>query len=481
MRKNKTIEHMQDNIRDYLNYEKSFDIVKRDVSVADKRGFLVFVDGFAKDDMMLIILSVLQQIKHTGYSITDVKKFIDDNIGYIEVETQTDYEKVSTAVLSGMSALFIDGFEEVILIDSRTYPARGPEEPDLEKLTRGSHDGLVETLVFNTALVRRRIRDKGLFFELLSVGKRSKTDVVLGYIDDLVDQQLLEDIKQKISEVNVSSLVMSEKSLEEKLVNKPWYNPFPSVRYTERPDVLSAHLLEGHIAIIVDNSPSAMIVPTTFFYFLQSAEDYIHSALVGNFIRFTRLLLLTSSLLLVPLWLLLVEYVDILPEWLAFLGPKGDDFAIPLFIQFLILEVGLIGLRITSIHTPNALSTSLGIIGGLILSQFAIDVGWFVPETILYMAIVGLGQFATPSIELSYAIRIFRLFFLIITGVFSYFGLAPWGLGGSFLIYLIILATTNTVGKKSYLWPLIPFNGKKLRQIIFRMPFAKVESETHTK
>ncbi len=198
---------------------------------------------------------------------------------------------MQTSVLSGGAALFIDGQKEGILLDVREYPVRGPEEPDLEKVTRGARDGLVETIIFNTTLIRRRIRDPQLIFELKTVGSQSKTDVAIGYIDNVVDHKLLDEFKNKLDEININALVMAEKTLEELLIKKKWYNPLPQVRFTERPDVVAAHLLEGHIAIIVDTSPSVMLLPVTIFHFTQHAEDYYQNPLVGTYLRWIRFLL----------------------------------------------------------------------------------------------------------------------------------------------------------------------------------------------
>ncbi|MFU0823476.1 spore germination protein [Clostridium sp.] len=372
-------------------------------------------------------------------------------------------------VLAGAIGLIIDGEEEGIILDAREYPVRGPEEPDLEKVTRGSRDGLVETIIFNTALIRRRIRDTKLVFELNTVGKRSKTDVVIGYIEDLADEKLVQEIKDRIKEIDVGALVMAEKTLEELLIKKKWYNPLPLARFTERPDVVAAHLMEGHIAIIVDTSPSVMILPATLFHFTQHAEDYYQTPITGTYIRWIRFLGMFSAFLLLPLWLLLVYNKEALPQSLQFLGPK-EMGNIPLFIQFILLEFGLDLLRVSSIHTPSALSTSLGIIGGLILSEFAVKIGLFVPEAVVYMALAGIGTFATASVEFAMAIRIFRLFILILTGLFKNIGFAV----GILVVFIIAFNTKSFKNSKRYTWPLIPFDWKALSHILFRTPIPKL-------
>lgn len=465
----KELDHNIQKIKEILPVEESFDVVTREIRFGKTNGYLVCIDGFAKDDIMIHLLQNLQGLDNRHARIKDIEEWTKSNIGYIEVDTLTDFSALQHAVLSGSTVILVDDEDIGLIVDSRTYPARGPEEPDLEKVTRGSRDGLVETIVFNTALIRRRVRDPRLVFEMKTVGKRSKTDVAISYIKDLADEKLLEDLRKDIDNIQVESLVMAEKSLEELLIKKKWYNPMPQAKFTERPDVAAAHLLEGHIVIIVDTSPSVMIVPATFFHFTQHSEDYYQNPLVGTYIRWVRFLSILISMFLTPLWLVLVYNQQNLPDFLSFIGPK-EETVIPLFIQLLLLELGLDVLRIASIHTPNTLSTSLGIIGGLMLSQLAVDVGWVTNETVLYMAVVGIGTFASPSIEFALAIRIFRLVTLILTGIFK----TPGFIAGILLMFIII-GTTKSYGNVRYTWPLIPFNYKALTNVLLRKPIIEIK------
>lgn len=457
-------------LKESLPIKKSFDVIGRELVIEQStRAYLVFIDGFAKDDVMLWILEVLQTLPEGDLTNNVIDTLIKKQIGYIEVERFNEIEQMRSMVLAGAVALIVDGQNEGLIIDAREYPVRSPEEPELEKVSRGSRDGFVETIIFNTALIRRRLRDPNLIFNIKTVGKRSKTDVVIAYLDDMTDKKLLAEVQNKIDKIDVGALVMAEKTLEELLIKKHWYNPLPQVKFTERPDVVAAHLMEGHIAIIVDTSPSIMLVPVTMFHFTQHAEDYYQNILVGSYYRWVRFIGMLSALLLPPLWLLLVYKIDILPDWLQFIGPK-DEYTIPLFIQLLLLEFGLDILRLSSIHTPNALNTSLGIIGGLILSDLAVKVGMFIPETVLYIAVAGIGTFATPSLEFALAIRIFRLLLLITTGL-----LGGWGfLGSLILIFIILLTSKSFKNSKPYTWPLLPFKWKPLAHILFRMPIPKI-------
>lgn len=467
----KDIKNNKEIIKQNLPIGKSFDIIGRELLLGNTEVYLIFIDGFAKDDIMLFILEKLQPLKNEELSKDTIETILKQKIAYIEVGKFKELKQMETSVLSGAVALIIDGEDEGIIIDAREYPVRGSSEPDLEKVTRGSRDGLVETIIFNTALIRRRLRDPNLIFEIKSVGKRSQTDVVIAYIKDLADDKLIKEINDKISNINVDALVMAEKTLEELLIKKHWYNPLPQARFTERPDVVAAHLLEGHIAIIVDTSPSVMLLPVTMFHFTQHAEDYYQNVAAGTFIRWVRFLGMFTAFLIVPLWLLIVNNKQYMPDFLQFIGPK-EQGSIPLFLQFILLELGLELLRISSIHTPSALTTSLGIIGGLMLSEMAINVGYFVPETVLYIAITGIGSFATPSLEFAMAIRMFNLFLLILTGIFNIIGFTV----GIILILTIIFTTQPFKNGKRYTWPLIPFDGKALSNILLRKPIPEMKT-----
>ncbi len=477
--KNKEVNYLSSDINEskrlfkqQLPIKTSFDVIGRDLVIGDKEAYLIFIDGFAKDDIMLFILETLQKIKNESIKYDTIITLIREKIGYIEVESFNDIEQAKSMLLAGAVVLVIDGESKGIIIDAREYPARTPAEPDLEKVTRGSRDGLVETVIFNTALIRRRLRDPDLIFEITSVGKRSKTDVVISYIKGIADDKLISEVKDKIDKIDAGALVMGEKSLDELLIKKHWYNPLPQVKFTERPDVVAAHLMEGHIAIIVDTSPSVMILPVTMFHFTQHAEDYYQNISVGTYLRWVRFLGMICALILPPLWYLLVEHKEILPEFLQFIGPK-ESGKIPIIIQFFLLEFGLDLLRLSSIHTPSALTTSLGIIGGLLISDLAVSVGMFVPETVLYMAVAAIGTFVTPSMEFSMAIRIFRLLLLILSGLLGF----PGFFIGLLIICILTYRTHSFEHGKKYTWPLIPFDWKALSHILFRMPIPDLKNE----
>lgn len=449
-------------MREYLGVEKSFDVIHLDLNYANKDMAIFFIDGFIKDDIFLHIMSLLAELKEEDLEEHTLDRLLKRYIPYVELATERDLINAANQVLAGQTALIVDGIDQAILIDTRTYPARTPQEPDIERVVRGSKDGYVETLVFNTTLTRRKVRDRSLRMEFMQVGRRSKTDVVICYIEDITDVELVENIKKSLEKIDTDGIPMAEKTVEEYISGNHW-NPYPTVRYTERPDTAAVHLLEGHVCIIVDGSPSVIITPTTFWHHVQHAEEYRNKPIVGAYLRIVRFLGVLISIFLIPLWYLYAVHPEVLPDVLSFIGPnkKGN---VPLFLQFLIVEIGIDMLRMAAIHTPNSLATALGIVAALMIGQVAVEVGLFSNEVILYIAVAAIGMFATPSYELSMANRITRLVLLIITGVFGSVGFVI----GTFA-WILLLANMKSY-KVPYLWPFIPFDFKAFMDIIIRAP-----------
>ncbi|MGY6212314.1 spore germination protein [Cytobacillus firmus] len=456
---------LKDNIeylRDALGVEKSFDVIQLDVEYAEREMALYLVDGFVKDDILHYLMKMLAGLDAAQLEGDTLSRLIKTYIPYVEVETTDDLDKVVDMVLAGPTALVVDGIDEVILIDARTYPVRGPQEPDIERVVRGSRDGFVETLVFNTALTRRRIRDRTLRMEYMQVGRRSKTDIVVSYIEDIADPDMVKKIKESISKIDTDGLPMAEKSIEEFISGRHW-NPYPMVRYTERPDTAATHLYEGHVCIIVDGSPSVIITPTTFWHHLQHAEEYRNKPLVGAYLRFVRFLAVWASIFLLPLWYLFAIEPQLLPDALSYIGPN-DTGELPLVVQFLMIELGLDMLRMAAIHTPSALATALGLVAALMIGQVAVEVGLLINEVILYLAIAAIGTFSTPSYEMSLANRLIRIGLLISTSIFHTYGYVV-----GILLMIIMLARMKSFGVP-YLWPFIPFNLRAFRDVLLRSP-----------
>lgn len=433
---------------DYMNQmlpvEDSFDIVQRDIQIGGKDATFYFIDGFTKDESMLKIMDSFFNIKE-GDMPKDAAAFATTCIPYVEVDVIGDFDQIFRNLLSGVTCLFIDGYQACLAIDCRTYPARSVDEPDKDKSLRGSRDGFVETIVFNTALMRRRIRDRHLVMKMLEVGESSRTDVALCYMEDRVDQELLKNLNYRIRDIKVDDLRMNQQSLAECLFKRKWYNPFPKFKFTEWPDTAAACLLEGKVVILVDNSPSAMILPTSILDIIEEANDYYFPTLTGMYLKISRAFITFLTIFLTPVFLLFMQNLSWLPKIFAFVAVK-DTVNIPLIFQLLMLEVAIDGLRLAALNTPSMLSTPLSVIAGLVMGEFSVKSGWFNAEVMLYMAFVAVANYTQPNFELGYALKFMRLELLVLTAVFNWIGF----LAGT-VIVICSICFNKTLSGRSYL------------------------------
>ncbi|MCT2537440.1 spore germination protein [Aquibacillus koreensis] len=448
-------------MKEKIGVGTSFDVGFRDVTILKKTAHLYYLTGLCDSSIIVELLKKLVEINDNESNLRKVAEIVENRLVHQQVTRVKTMDEAVDQLLSGLIVLFIDGEDEAFVVDVRSYPGRSPQEPDTEKVVRGARDGYTENIIQNTALTRRRVRDERLRHEIVQVGERSKTDICISYIKDIADEGLVKKIKDEINKIDIDGLSMADKTIEEYLV-KQGFNPFPLVRYTERPDVSANHLFEGHVLIMVDTSPSMIITPTTYFHHVQHAEEYRQAPVIGTFIRWVRFLGIFASVFLLPFWLLLVLEPSLLPKDLTFIGPN-ETGNIPIVIQIIMADIGIEFLRMAAIHTPTPLSTAMGLIAAVLIGQIAIDVGLFSAEVILYVAISAIGSFATPSYELSVANKISRILLLIITSIF---GVPGFVIGST--LYILLLAMTRSLNTP-YLWPFIPFNIKAIVHILIRV------------
>lgn len=449
--------------------DKSFDILCRTFQTGGRLACLYFINGFGDDESLQRMLHKLEAVK--GEFPKSATEYAEISISYIEIDIIKEEKEILKNLLSGISLLFIDGFDEAIAIDARTYPARGVEEPEKDKVLRGSRDGFVETIVYNTALIRRRIRSNDLVMKMMNVGESSKTDVVITYMEGRIDERLLNRIITKLENLHIDSLSMNQESLAESLYRGSWFNPFPKYKYSERPDTTAACILEGSIVILVDNSPESMIIPSSLFDIIEGADEYNFPPITGTYLRLSRILISLIALILTPTFLLFMDN----PEWI----PKGFEFIIvkdpmnlPLIWQFMILELAIDGLRLAAVNTPNMLSTPLSVVAAVIIGDFTVSSGWFNAEAMLYMAFVVLANYTQVSFELGYALKFLRMVMLILTAIFGI-----WGYGAGIILIIVCVAFNKTISGRSYLYPLLPFNAKNLLRRFFRVTLPNSKNQ----
>ncbi|UKS30658.1 spore germination protein [Paenibacillus sp. HWE-109] len=458
----RSLREIQRVLEERVGLNRSFDLILREMVFGSKRVGIFYCNGFAKDTVLTDIITRLTYADKEAVSHHTLEAFIEKLIPHIQVKSYKKMSEIVGQVLMGGTAFFIEGESAAITVDAKNFPVRSIAEPDLERVVRGARDGFVETLLINVTLVRRRIRDERFKLEIMQIGKRTKTDVCIGYINDIANADLVQAVKDKIKAVEIDGLPLAEKQLEEAIVNKGW-NPYPMVRYSERPDVVAAHLLEGHVCVFVDTSPSVMILPTTFFHHVQHAEEYRQTPFIGTYLRWVRFVGIMASIFLLPLWFMMVMDPSLKPAGLEFLGPQKEG-TLPLLVQFLLADIGIDLMRMAAVHTPTPLATAMGLVAAILVGDIAVKTGLFINEVILYLALASIGMFATPSYELGLANRIVRLALLIVVAIFH----VPGFVVGSTL-WLILLATRKSYDAP-YMWPFLPFNAKSFFSILVRRP-----------
>lgn len=457
-------------INNLIHVKDSFDVMEKVLVIGERKASYYFIDGFCKDEVMEKVMEFLYKI--TGSEMPEnAEEFIKRHMPYGEITLLGSEKAFLQMFMSGMPVLLIDGYNMLIATDFREYPARSVDEPEKDKVMRGSRDGFVETLVFNTALIRRRIRNPELVMKIFSVGKSSKTDVVISYISDRVDEKVLKQVKKRINEIDVDSLTMNQESFVECFYPHRWYNPYPKFKFSERPDTTAACILEGNIAILVDNSPSAIIVPSSIFDIVEDADDYYFPPITGTYLRLSRFIINIAALLLSPTFILLINNPNYIPDWLSFILIK-DPVNIPIIVQLLLLEFAIDGMRLASLNTPNMLSTPLSVVAGIVLGDFTVSSGWFNSEVMLYMAFVAVANYTQVNFELGYALKFMRIITLITTQFFGIFGYIA-----GIVLSIAGLIFNKTFSGKSYLYPLIPFNAKYLLRRFFRVSLPRSEKQ----
>jgi len=448
-----------------LGVGRNFDVLGRNIAVGARRGRLWVVVGFVKDELVERLVGNLQRLDTTRCPTAET--LIAHSINIADAVVERDETKLLTAVFSGKTLLMVEGYDGGILLEAKTYPTRAVKEPDTSKVLRGSHDGFTENIMQNAALLRRRIRTPELTLERHQIGGRSACDVALVYLKGEAEEAQLDILRRKLKAIDVGSIAMSQESVAECIVPKQWWNPFPKIRYTERPDVATAAIMEGGILLMVDNSASLMVLPTSLFSFAEEVNDYYFPPLIGSYLRIVRLTVLFLTVFITPLWYLLVKDPARLHENFHFLLIE-DEYFVPLILQLLLVEFIIDVLKLASLNTPDALSNSFSMLGALILGDFAVQARWLVAEVLVYMAFVAVAGYAQHSYEMGYACKLVRMSLLILIWLFDI-----WGFAIGVVLSIALIASTKTVVGKGYLYPLFPFNGKQLRRIMRRRPISK--------
>lgn len=443
-------------------FKGASDIVFREFYIGNIKAALIYVDGMG--DKVLLDDFVLESVMLKEYCIKDVTAIKDRLLTVTDVKEVKKLSEAIKAMLSGDTIMFVEGLEGCYIIASRAWPTRGVTEPSGETVIRGARDGFTETVRFNTALVRRRVKDTRFKITPKSVGVRSKTDLAIMYIEDIVNKDVLKELLDRIESINIDA-VLDSGYIEQFVEDNKW-SIFPQVQSTERPDVVASALYEGRVSILVDNSPFAIIVPATMPNLFQTPDDYNQRWIYGSIIRLIRFISIFMALMLPALYVAVTSFhTGIIPTKLAyFIASSREGVPFPAFVEALIMEFSLALLMEAIARLPKAIGATIGIVGGLIIGQAAVTAGIVSPIMIIIVSITAMTSFTTPNYEITSAFRILRFLLIIAAAIIGLYGIM---LG--LVIALIHLSRLKSFGV-SYLSPMTSTNRNDFKDMFLRFP-----------
>ena len=438
------------------------DIVYRQFNISNWKAAVVYIDGMA--DKILIDNFVLESLMLKSERVENVMQIKDNLLTVSDMRELMKLSEAVNAMLSGDTMMFIEGIPSAFVIATRFWPARGVSEPSGETVIRGGRDGFTETIRFNTALIRRRIRDTRFKIKPKTLGIRSKSDIAIMYIEDIVNKDVLQKVMDRIDKINIDAVLDS--GYVEQLIEDNKWSPFPQLQSTERPDVVSAALYEGRVAILVDNSPFAIIVPATLPSLFQTPDDYYQRWMNSSVLRIIRLFAIFIGLVMPALYVAVTSFhTSIIPTRLAYsIAASREGVPFPAFVETLIMEFALAFLIEAVVRLPKAIGSTIGIVGGLIIGQSAVSAGIVSPIMIIIVSITAISSFITPNYEVSSALRLARFFLIILATIIGLYGIA---LG--LIILLIHLVKLKSFGVP-YLSPLVHPHKKDFKDVFIRAP-----------
>lgn len=467
-------EEISKNVDDNLEYLKELlidndDIVIREFYCKNVRCATVFVDGLVSRELIdrdvvrhLMIEAKLIEEGPTNANI--YQKIIDNILATSDIKEVTSMKSAVLDLLSGETLLFVNGFDRIIRISTRNWPNRGIQQPTTENAVRGPRDSFNEVVRFSTAIIRRRIRDTRLKVKNMKIGRRSQTDIYIVYIDDIVDRDVLNEVKQRLSKIDIDAILDS--GMIEQFIEDNIWCFFPTVQHTERVDEAVAAIYEGRVVILCDNTNTALIAPATLMTFIQHSEDYYERWHISTFMRFLRVFAAIIAMTLQGFYISISSFTPsmIPPDLGLFIAATREGVPIPIFIEALFLEFMLELLREAGLRLPGPIGQTIGIVGGLIIGQAAVQAGIISPIMVILVATTAIASFAIPAYNMAIALRLLKFVYIIVC--------AALGLYGFILLSLLILS--NMAKLKSFGIPMLsPFVSMEIldyKDSVVRLP-----------
>ncbi|MFS0635305.1 spore germination protein [Mesobacillus foraminis] len=439
------------------------DIVFRSFKAGENKAYIVFVDGLIDSkSIQFHVLEALEEIEQELHSAKSVKEKMLSAGTVTETEMLDELVK---QVLSGNTGLMIDGLETALVIDAKGGSRRSVAEPETETAIRGSREGFTESLRVNTSLVRHKIRSNRLKIIAKTVGEETQTNIAILYIDGLCAPELLKEVEKRIDRIKIDGIL--ESGYIEELIEDNSWSLFPQIQNTERPDTVAANLLEGRVAVIVDGTPFSLVLPATFWQFLQASEDYYHRFHISIFLRVLRVLFIFLALELPAIYVAVTTYhQEMIPTNLLFsVAASREAIPFPAFVEALIMEISFEALREAGIRLPKLVGQAVSILGALVIGQAAVEAGIVSAPMVIIVSMTGIASFTIPRFNMAISIRLLRFPIMILAGMFGLYGIV---LGS--LVILTHLCKLRSFGVP-YFSPLGPLQFRELKDVFIRAPW----------
>lgn len=462
-------------------FEDWGDIVKRRLYIGenkDRAVFICYIDDMANRTLIegSVLKGLMVGIRLTDTSDYSISSLLDGGITTADIKYSDNIYEAIDEVMAGNSMLLIDGYDKAVVISTKGFPKRGVDKPENEIAVQGPKEAFAESIRINTVLIRRRIRDTNLKCKQMKIGRRSKTDIAVMYLKGTVREDILAEVIKRLENVDIEAVLDS--GYIEQYIEDSKTSPFPLVQLTERPDKAAAEILEGRVAVVVDNSPFVMLVPVVLASFYQASEDYYQRWEIMSFVRIIRYLAGFFSFALPGLYIAVTLYQpSMIAGELAFkLAGARATVPIPTIAEVIFMELAFEALREAGIRLPSSVGSTLGIVGGIIIGQAAVEAGLVSPMVVIIVALTGICSFAVPNIALVSAYRLVKYIVIALSAVLGLFG---WFLG-------VILVITHLCSLKSfgipYIYPFAAAKGvKELRDSIIRAPLNKMKQTIFNK
>ncbi len=463
-------------------FSNNIDLVKREFSFHEDKNISAvcfYTDGLVNTQVVEDTIKALSIYKGNTNSNQENQNSSELTIEQIKknvllnssVEVIYNYEKAVNGILVGDTVLLIDGYNRGFLLPTRGWDARSVDEPQTEQVVRGPRDGFTENIRTNTALLRRRIRDPLLRTESMQIGTKSKTDINIVYLEGTVKEGLVQEIKERLRKIKIDAVL--ESGYIEELIKDSPRSPFTTMQSTERPDKVAASILEGRVAIFVDNTPFVLLAPSYFWEFFQASDDYYSGFLAGSFFRSIRYVAFLISLTLPSIYVMLISFHhEMIPTELALSIASGREvLPFPVLLEALLMEIVFELMREAGLRMPKPVGQAVSIVGSLVIGQAAVQAGIVSPFMVILVALTGIASFAIPNYSASFSIRLIRFPLLIASGTMGLLGFSA-----VFTILAVHALSIRSFGEP-YLAPATPFQPTDQKDIVFRFPWWKMDKQ----